>query len=163
MEWPCPLLPSALVIPQTLHCQSVIPWGTVVKWMSMSLHKSLSTSWLAHSLDQTALQQVASATLCGQNCPQSQPRPRLCSPVFHAAVSADGLLHVGVALRNKPGPRHLPDLGLGSALRVVVPVVSLAAPPSPSTPTATTWWRGVAEATQPVLTAALKVVFGTGE
>lgn len=86
------------------------------------------------------------------------------SPVLHAAVSPDGLLHVGVALRDGPGPRQ----DLRCALGGVVPVAPLAASTSAAaTSTATAaatarWWCGT-EATQPVLAAALEVVLCTGE
>lgn len=92
--------------------------------------------------------------------------PAVFSPVLHVAVSPDGLLHVGVALRGKPGPRLL---GLGCALGSVVPVAPLAAPHAASTSTpaataaATARWRCGAEATQSVLAAAFEVVLGTGE
>lgn len=81
------------------------------------------------------------------------------SPVFHATVSTKSLLHVGVALRQGSGPRHVP--WLDQAVRGVVAVPPLPAPSSSAV--AAPWWRGSSQATQPVLAAALQIMLRTSE
>lgn len=93
------------------------------------------------------------------------------SPVLHAGVAPDGLLHVGMALRHMPGPGTLPSLD--RTLRDVVAVTSLSAASSATsscTPAASSdspaappgRWSG-AGATNSVLAATLEVVLGAGE
>lgn len=54
------------------------------------------------------------ATVTQGNREPSTPTPREAlaphSPVLHAGVAPDGLLHVGMALRYLPGPGPLPGL-----------------------------------------------------
>lgn len=104
------------------------------------------------------------------------------SPVLHAGVAPDGLLHVGVALWRLAGPGPLP--GLNRALGDIVSVASLPATSSTSSPAASTpsaassassfsaapyssaaapRRRGGAKATKSVLAATLEVVLGAGE
>ncbi len=82
------------------------------------------------------------------------------SPVFHATVSSNSLLHVGVALRQGSGPCHVPCFD--RALRGVVAISPLSAP-SFSSAVAAPWWRGSSQPAQPVLAAALQIVLGTSE
>lgn len=98
------------------------------------------------------------------------------SPVLHAGVAPDGLLHVSMALGYLAGPGPLP--GLDRTLRDVVAVTSLSAASasttsSSCTPTtsssspdsaaaSTGRWSG-AEATKAVLAATLEVVLSAGE
>lgn len=105
------------------------------------------------------------------------------SPVLHAGVAPNGLLHVGVALRCLAGPGPVP--GLNRALGDIVAVASLPAASStaaasssspsatssspslsaaaPNSSTAAPRRRGGAKATQSVLTATLEVVLSAGE
>lgn len=101
------------------------------------------------------------------------------SPVLHAGVAPDGLLHVSMALRYLAGPGPLP--GLDRTLRDVVAVISLSAASSSTSTTSSTSssssctpttsnsaaastgrWSG-AEATKAVLAATLEVVLSAGE
>lgn len=110
------------------------------------------------------------------------------SPVLHAGVAPDSLLHVGVALRHLAGPGPIP--GLNRALGDIVAVASLPAASSTSSPaaaaasssspsstsssssfsatasytsTAAPRRRSGAKATKSVLAATLEVVLSAGE
>ncbi|KAA8587021.1 hypothetical protein FQN60_000857 [Etheostoma spectabile] len=97
------------------------------------------------------------------------------SPVLHAAVAPDGLLHVGMALRSRTGPGPLPGL----SLRRVVAIAPLSTTTTTTTSSSATTtsssitapssstassrrWSG-AKATETVLTATLEVVLSAGE